>query len=394
MELLIDVTPPPCQALIIPPLTPTEKDQVSVALKVLKEFERDWPAQAQSTQVELTLVDEFMYKSQNRFRNDQGHRDVKRVLLCIRRALALRIDQLCRDWTQVMPLGVDVRRNKPRLYGPSREMLEFLLLRLWGFRALIEKAQTWAGLCGHKQLARIRLGHFWNVALQKLSSVARLWSNMTTLLPQVAEVYRALYALRTVLPSSKVAFLPPGTELPDWPTSSSDVAPAHLTVTENVVPSDPDQSIPSEIGVIERELDLTPDTPAPIRASPLGMTRAKWKHLGKMFKNWTQPADLAQFLMDETRQRKTDRHSCVTKALNQTQWKQVKTDLMNFMAGPKTNTPKAVSLVKQRLRFWLVRPDLAGQKPPDWHKLVQQLESEAISIKNAKKMVNKKDKIC
>lgn len=379
MELKRDVIPPPCQALSIPPLNPDQKTQVVKALKALQQFERgEWSARAQSTQVELALVDEFMYKSQHRFRNDRGHRDTKRVLMCIRRALALKVDQLCRNFAQGMPLCLDVKRDRPRLFGPSREMLEFLLLRLWGFRALVERAQILAGLCGHKQLARIRLGHFWNVALQKLSSVARLWSNLTTILPQVADVYRALFELLEILPSSGIAFLAPGTKLPPWPISSS--LEEEPMQPENVIPSEsPVSKRPMnicEIGeVIERDVSSRSSSKCPTVSAP-GITRAKWKRLGKILKSWAHPTDVQEFLSNETRQRKTDRPGCVTKALNQAQWKALKADLVEFMAGPKATSSKLVALVKQRLRFWLVRPDLTGQKPPDWEAVVKILENK------------------
>lgn len=107
-----------------------------------------------------------------------------------------------------------------------------------------------------------------------------------------------------------------------------------------------------------------------------GITRAKWKRLGKILKSWAHPTDVQEFLSNETRQRKTDRPGCVTKALNQAQWKALKADLVEFMAGPKATSSKLVALVKQRLRFWLVRPDLTGQKPPDWEAVVKILENK------------------
>ena len=61
------------------------------------------------------------------------------------------------------------------LYLPTLEMLHFVMSRLRGGFLLLEKIAVYCRLGGEKQMDRIRLGHFWNVALGNIAVASRIW---------------------------------------------------------------------------------------------------------------------------------------------------------------------------------------------------------------------------
>ena len=89
--------------------------------------------------------------------------------------------KLASDFLDSCPLLGDVlappggENEKPTLYLPTRALGEFVLVRLHGSGLLLEKLATYCALAGDKQLKRLRLGHFWGVALNNMGAISRIW---------------------------------------------------------------------------------------------------------------------------------------------------------------------------------------------------------------------------
>jgi hypothetical protein len=128
--------------------------------------------------VEEATLDNLLYRNHNRFRNDKGFRDAKLLLKTLRRTLELDAGHVVGQFEASFPLVVDLRvQQRDRLYLPTRQMAEFVLLRLQGCFLLLEKLVVCCRLAGDNARKRLKLGHLWGAALNNLAVIGRVWYN-------------------------------------------------------------------------------------------------------------------------------------------------------------------------------------------------------------------------
>ena len=135
--------------------------------------------------VEEKLLSTLLYKNHHRFRNDKGFKDLKIVLKYLNRFIKYDVQKAIKNFSDLFPLYVDVLERPPdKLYFPTASMLDYALVTLQGafnlMRKLIVSCHNAADLC----FKRLHLGHFWNVALNHLGTVSRIWSVSTSLMGQ------------------------------------------------------------------------------------------------------------------------------------------------------------------------------------------------------------------
>ncbi len=84
---------------------------------------------------------------------------------------------------------------------------------------------------------------------------------------------------------------------------------------------------------------------------------------GKKLLKWKTSADIVKFTESETNARKTDRKRCVTKRLDQRQWRQVKAWLLGRVRPPSApiNKEKQVREVAERVITFISHPEQDGQ---------------------------------
>ena len=124
--------------------------------------------------VDRAILDTLLYKNHHRFRNDKGYHDVRRISKTLGRFYEMDVVKVVKDVEAVFPLMSDLRAGKSHLYLPSLAMVEFVLLRLRGAFLLLEKLVVFVRLAGDKQVKRIKLGHFWTVALGNMAAGAKI----------------------------------------------------------------------------------------------------------------------------------------------------------------------------------------------------------------------------
>jgi hypothetical protein len=103
----------------------------------------------------------------------------------------------------VFPISTDIK-HKDKLYLPTRQMLEFLLVRLYGGANLLWKLIVYCQNAGELFVQRIKLGHFWNIGLNNVSCVSRLWTLWISMLVLVEKTYKCFLLLLPILPVSQV----------------------------------------------------------------------------------------------------------------------------------------------------------------------------------------------
>lgn len=58
---------------------------------------------------------------------------------------------------------------------PSRQLLEYVLVRTQGFAKLMDRVELVARHSAHFLKARIGLGHAWNISLIAYANISRIW---------------------------------------------------------------------------------------------------------------------------------------------------------------------------------------------------------------------------
>jgi len=58
---------------------------------------------------------------------------------------------------------------------PSKQILEYVLVRTQGFGKLMTRIEEISRYASHFLNARIKLGHAWNVALVAYGTISRIW---------------------------------------------------------------------------------------------------------------------------------------------------------------------------------------------------------------------------
>ena len=97
----------------------------------------------------------------------------------------------------------------------------------------------------------------------------------------------------------------------------------------------------------------------------------KWKNIReklRIIKN--NSSSVEKFIIEETKSRKVDRKSSLTRPLNQEQWKACKVKLKQVLKSSDENLAKAV---KNLLTVYLLYPD--GQAPSNWSTVKKKLNA-------------------
>ena len=147
--------------------------------------------------VEEKLLSTLLYKNHHRFRNDKGFKDLKIVLKFLNKFLIdCKLQILYKDLYDLFPLLIDVlERSQEKLYLPSRQTLEFYLVRTHGSFNLLVKLIKLCHNAGDLCFKRLHLGHFWNVALNHLGTISRIWTILKSVIILLAKTYSSLKAL-------------------------------------------------------------------------------------------------------------------------------------------------------------------------------------------------------
>ena len=435
---------PPCtNSLSVENLNFETKDLLLEITKVMKFFADRYKMIEGNANVELAILAQFLYKNHNRFRNDKCQRFLKMIQKSASRFLGeLDLDKLVSKFNDVLPIPMDIN-NKDKLYLPTRQMLEFLLVRLYGGANLLWKLIVYCQNAGELCVQRIKLGHFWNIGLNNLSCVSRLWTLSISMLVLVEKAYKCFLLLLPILPVSQVQWLAMDCNY-NFPKNISNAilvdeqpsCESFLEKFKNIVNNDnfpkfvniladPDEvkqqidvGLSVDIGeVISREdlLDTIPiaNKPAPITNSTtivkqpnIGFSKEnsqskptqldipcsnkKWAKLNDKTSNHTKNSKTLQlFVQEENKLRKTDRNIALTKTLGQDQWKALRGEINTYIEQikklGKDKRKKENELLKKcknLIMYWILYPCRKGTKPENWSKICAYYLNNGESRKN------------
>ncbi|KAF4518832.1 hypothetical protein B566_EDAN008161 [Ephemera danica] len=200
------------QKYLRPPAVYTIKFQDSLNIGELKSICSELFSTLQKNealQTEAALLSRMIYKNRNKFRFDKGFQNMRKVHRCLRRYLQLDFCSALQNFMDCLP------SNFKDMYLPSRQMLEYILVRLMGLASLLHQSCTFCETGAYLlHQERIHLGHSWNIPAVFLAIAARIWSLCELWQKSVIWSYQKLLEFLSKLPSTKSLWLPQDCLLP------------------------------------------------------------------------------------------------------------------------------------------------------------------------------------
>lgn len=380
------LAPPPTQTLPVTSLTNDEKDFILYGLKILDHLKKQLEEFHGILEVEIATLSTFIYKHHNRFRNDKGFKYLKILAKCVNRYQEMKLPELCSNYNSSMPLKIDVQicGQSKKVYFPTKQMLQYFLVRLRGACTLLAKMTVLSENAGDLLVKRLHLGHFWGLALNNMAVVSRIWKVSITSMVLVSQSYERLVKLaENLLPESPVLFLPENYVLP-----STLICPDNDELLEKAKQALPDEYFPKFSPTLKSEDTFGTIIKRTNIDEITSSVEPKEEECGKKQKQWTRivacvdklknKQDVVNFIHDETQNRKINRKKSVTKSMEQNQWKELRNTLKGIVQNISTSNKKKekqkwLSSAREKIICWALFPSLKGEKPNNFNEVCSNL---------------------
>ena len=363
MEELIKITStltnPPVNNIRVERLSEEQKNCVQHSTKCLSYMIKRMEEIKQYLDDSEDVLKTTIYKNHNRFRNDKAFKGMKMVRRTLERIRDLDLLVSIRKFSGLLPKSTDLSKS---IYAPSDVMLQQILC---AHLKTFFQASRLLHLCEHSSkylLARIQLGHFWNWALFAFSIISRLWTLAQSLMVYVHLSYLNLRPLDSVCPKSDIKWLPEALEFPSEliPTKSdlSEKETIKSLLNENDFPVYAKKNVSQESLIIGEEVER-PKKEEQVD-SRIVIGKKQYLRLQKEMSKVKTTADVQNFVKKETEQRLKSRKDAVTKKLEQKDWKRLKFQVREKIAGKDT-----VKKIKKFIVNFIVCPLHQGENCED-----------------------------
>ncbi|CAH4037829.1 unnamed protein product [Pieris brassicae] len=158
---------------------------------------------------ESALFSRFLYKFDKKFRNDIGYRNFKKVNTALKKYLTLNLLKDLQRFASLLPNKDD------ELYLPTRQMMEYVLVRIMSFSKLMLRIVICAKQAAIFYLDRIKRGESHWMCLMPYALLSRIWSMAQVLLQHSCNWYNQLHPLLEILQPKGLNFLPLEYKMPD-----------------------------------------------------------------------------------------------------------------------------------------------------------------------------------
>lgn len=335
--------------------TALDADDAKILCKCRNEIKRlqlEISELIKSLQAEFQLLDTFLYKNHNRFRNDKGYHTAKMLAKTLKKLLDLPHLEKTTDLLQFIPSHPG--QQSVRL--PTVAMSNYCQVLLTFAARFLQKIDRLCRKSGLLNMQRLNLGHFWGVAAVCLAIVSRIWVLARNLLRKLELCYSNLGTLTRFLPGVSLDY-----ELPDH---LFDLLDDELReAVEMKESSEPLYNSTEGVNVdefldigepVKRSLDVgifaeeTPakrlkvETTANIETIPASDEKKDCLsgiHSIEGFK---------KFILEESDLRKTSKKTSFTRKLSQNQWKELKKEVLRNLNPVIPN--KSIKLCRKMIR--------------------------------------------
>lgn len=119
--------------------------------------------------IEAALLSRLIYRMKNKFRSDKGFKSMEKV----KRALINYLNMaIIKDYTSLKSY---IHVESEVITLPSRQLLEYVLVRTQGFAKLLERLEQITRCSANFLKMRIKLGHAWSISLIAYATISRIW---------------------------------------------------------------------------------------------------------------------------------------------------------------------------------------------------------------------------
>ncbi|XP_025268723.1 uncharacterized protein LOC105258928 [Camponotus floridanus] len=137
---------------------------------------------------EAATLSRFIYRMKSKFRNDKGLRS----MVALNKALINYYNMFLPKAYKNLESIIEMEDGTYIL--PSKQMIQYVLVRTQGFAKLMTQIGNTARYAAHFLKARISLGHAWSIALLAYANVSRIWFCSRHILRRSCSWYDELYS--------------------------------------------------------------------------------------------------------------------------------------------------------------------------------------------------------
>jgi len=210
----LELEPPPCVHL---PYKAKENRDVLVRCRATLASAVEWSNSAPTLQLllqESAILNRLIYKANSQFRRHAFLRSFKKTNTCLKKwqkaSLLSPLEELLKSW----PSDVILLARNNDVYAPSRQMIQYALIRLQGAVRLMQQTC----LCSVRSMTDIldmlQLGLHIPQMLVFAATTARIWSTCQAAKKQMNDIYNNLYSELSLIAATPVPWLPDDTSLP------------------------------------------------------------------------------------------------------------------------------------------------------------------------------------
>ena len=349
------VSPPlnttvPCPALNVEDLKAIVKCRSKV-----KDHQPEMAELTKTLQDESKLLDAFLYKNHNRFRNDKGYRTAKMLDKTLKKLLDLPYLEKLTDFLQFVPSHQQTTRL------PTVAMSHYCQVLLTIAAKFLLKIDHLSRKSGLLNMQRLNLGHFWGFAALSLAVISRIWILCRNLLCKLEVCYSNLGKMNQFLPGVPLGYL-----LPEYLSQLLDDELRNFV--ENYLKSE-SLKHSAHFGSNVLDVDAFLDLSEPVKRcldvtdSFEGETSVKRSKVEADKSNPTTPVseekkdclsdihsieDFKKFIIEESNLRKTCKKTSLTRKLSQSEWKMLKKEVLCNLNPVIPN--KSIKLCRKMIR--------------------------------------------
>ncbi|KAG7213883.1 hypothetical protein KM043_003090 [Ampulex compressa] len=119
--------------------------------------------------VEAAVLSRMIYRMKSKFRNDKGLKSMERVNRALLNYLSLHLEKEYENLQSYVEIGGKI------VVLPSKQMLQYILVRTQGFAKLMACVEEVARCTAHFFKTRITTGHAWTISIIAYAVVGRIW---------------------------------------------------------------------------------------------------------------------------------------------------------------------------------------------------------------------------
>ncbi|XP_057659812.1 uncharacterized protein LOC130896052 [Diorhabda carinulata] len=120
-------------------------------------------------EAEYLVLSRIVYRMKQKFRTSKDFKTLEKLCKCLRVYLDINLSFHLMRFIELIPTNIE-----KEMYIPSKNLLDYILIRLLSMKKLLEKISVNCVQAAHLYSFRIKSGQFWKVAFCVYSLVSRI----------------------------------------------------------------------------------------------------------------------------------------------------------------------------------------------------------------------------